>query len=79
MVSKKLITITQKFHCMTTNNKPWQAIVNPENLSKAVTVGNNLAVAEKKSGASYKSNAYAKVITPKRYSIDDNGGGYKGL
>jgi len=63
---------------MTTNNKPWQAIVNPEN-PKAVSTDNNLAVAEKKSGASYHSNAFAKVITPKRYSIDDNGGGYKGL
>ncbi|RYZ27641.1 MAG: hypothetical protein EOO10_12080 [Chitinophagaceae bacterium] len=64
---------------MTTNNKPWQAIVNPENLSKAATTDNTLTVAEKKSGASYQSNAYAKVLTPKRYSIDDNGGGYRGL
>ena len=64
---------------MTTNNKPWQAIVNPENLSKATTTDNNLVVAEKKSGASYQSSAYVKVLTPKRYSIDDNGGGYKGL
>jgi hypothetical protein len=64
---------------MTTDNKPWQAIVNPENLSKEVTTDNNLAVAEKKSGASNQSRSYAKVMTPKRYSIDDNGGGYKGL
>ena len=64
---------------MTTNNKPWQAIVNPENLSKAATTDNNVTVAEKKSGASYQSSAYEKVVNPKRYSLDDNGGGYKGL
>ena len=65
---------------MTTNNKPWQAIVTNENLSKSATTENSLTVVDKKSGASYQSNAYAlKVINPKRYSIDDNGGGYKGL
>ena len=65
---------------MTTNNKPWQVIVTNENLSKSVTTENTLTATEKKSGASYQSNAYvSKVINPKRYSIDDNGGGYKGL
>ena len=65
---------------MTQNNKPWQAIVTNENLSKSVATENTLSATEKKSGASYQSNAHAaQVINRKRYSIDDNGGGYKGL
>ena len=33
---------------MTTNNKPWQAIVTNENLSKSATTENSLTVVDKK-------------------------------
>lgn len=65
---------------MLTNNKPWQAIVNANNLSKVNTAENNLAVVQKETVSRKQRSSYTvKVITPKRYSFDDNGGGYQGL
>lgn len=62
-----------------TSNKPWQAIVNADNLPKVIPTENNLAAVKQE--AKHKKVTYytEKVITPKRYSIDDNGGGYQGL
>jgi hypothetical protein len=65
---------------MLINNKPWQTLVNAENLSKTGKRENNLTVAQKNNVTSTKGNVYTtKVVTPKRYSFDDNGGGYEGL
>lgn len=63
---------------MITNRKAWQTIVNPNNLTKVVPMGNNLAVV-KNHVTSPESVAKIKVVVPKRYSFDDNGGGYEGL
>ena len=64
---------------MMSNNKPWQAIVNADS-PKVMTSENNLAVVQKDASSKNEENAfYLKVLTPKRYSFDDNGGGYQGL
>ncbi|HYO20942.1 MAG TPA: hypothetical protein VER36_00970 [Flavisolibacter sp.] len=65
---------------MMTSSKPWQAIVNANNLPNVIVTENNLTVAKPKPSASKKANVYSsKVVTTKRYSFDDNGGGYAGL
>ena len=63
---------------MVANNKPWQAVVNPVNLVPASAMENKLAVI-KKDAANKQVTVTMKVVNPKRYSFDDNGGGYEGL
>jgi hypothetical protein len=65
---------------MMTNNKPWQTIVNADNFGTAAQNINNLSVAKNDGETEDASNSYkAKTVLPKRYSFDDNGGGYQGL
>lgn len=64
-----------------TNKQPWQAIVNttfPANLSQK---SSTLSVVNKEfTKAKQKPSAQViKFAAEKRYSFDDNGGGYKGL
>jgi|GEM_PF-5470358 len=63
-----------------TNNKPWQTIVNANDLPKTLVTENPLS-AVKKETPSKVSGAYytSKSLPKKRYSFDDNGGGYEGL
>ena len=64
-----------------TNSTPWQTMINSNNTSKAVLTENNL-IAVRKTAVSSKSSltiAAKNVVMPKRYSFDDNGGGYLGL
>ncbi|HEY0041197.1 MAG TPA: hypothetical protein VGB71_11070 [Flavisolibacter sp.] len=65
---------------MTTNNKPWQTIVNADNFATAGQSINNLSVAKNDGETEETSISYkANTVLPKRYSFDDNGGGYQGL
>ena len=65
---------------MMTSNKPWQAIVNADNLPKEISTENNLTVAKQSTTTHNMVSTYSsKVVTTKRYSFDDNGGGYQGL
>ena len=65
---------------MMTSNKPWQAIVNADNLPKVITTENNLSIAKQNTATHQTASSYSyKLVTPKRYSFDDNGGGYEGL
>ena len=63
---------------MMTNGKPWQAVVNPTILAPINSVEKNLAVV-KKSATAKQVSVKMKVVNPKRFSFDDNGGGYAGL
>ena len=63
---------------MMTNNKPWQTVVNPNNLASMPKAQNNLAAVGKNENA-VKPTATIKVVMPKRFNFDDNGGGYQGL
>lgn len=75
-----MIPITTNLQSMMTSSKPWQAIVNVNNLPTVIVTENKLTVAKQKTATSKKGNAYtSKVVTTKRYSFDDNGGGYAGL
>lgn len=63
-----------------TNNTPWQVTLNANNPGHVILSGNNLTVVKKGTGLKKTSVATAKtVVMPKRYSFDDNGGGYRGL
>lgn len=64
---------------MMTQNKPWQAIVNNENVSKLAPIENNLAVVKKDTPNKQHAGYAVKFVTTKRYNFDDNGGGYQGL
>jgi len=64
---------------MMTNSKSWQTVVNPANLAAISSMNNNLAVVKKNADAAKEVVIKMKVINPKRYSFDDNGGGYDGL
>ena len=65
---------------MMTSSKPWQAIVNADNLPKVIATENTLSAVKGNDASQNYSNVYStKVINAKRYSFDDNGGGYKGL
>lgn len=65
-----------------TNNNPWQTVLNAKNANQVILSENNLA-AVKKSTIMVKNSpnltADAEVRMPRRYSFDDNGGGYLGL
>lgn len=63
-----------------TNNKPWQTVVNANNLPKTLVTENTLSVVKKEAQHKVSGPYYrAKSLTGKRYSFDDNGGGYEGL
>lgn len=63
-----------------TNTTLWQATLNASNPSKAVLIENNLDTVKKGTASATKSIGTTKVVVmPKRYSFDDNGGGYRGL
>jgi hypothetical protein len=65
---------------MLTTNKSWQVIANTNNLPKVNATDANLTGSKQNNSASGQVNAYMmKIVTPKRYSFDDNGGGYQGL
>ena len=64
---------------MMTNSKSWQTVVNPANLATISSMNNNLTVVKKNTDAAKEVVIKMKVINPKRYSFDDNGGGYDGL
>ncbi len=66
---------------MTNQQQPWQAIVNPLLLAKVSQTGNSLSVVNKEFfiGAKMSSVPVIKFAVAKRYSFDDNGGGYQGL
>ena len=63
---------------MMTNNKAWQAVVNPANFAPVSSMENKL-IAVKQNGGKKQVSVKIKTVTPKRYSFDDNGGGYEGL
>ena len=63
-----------------TNNKPWQTIVNANNLSKPLVTENQLSAVKKDTQNKVSGTYYtANSLPRKRYSFDDNGGGYEGL
>ena len=63
------------------NITPWQVTISANNASKAVLTENNLGNVNTTTVSTKKAlNGTAKVVVmPKRYSFDDNGGGYRGL
>jgi hypothetical protein len=66
---------------MMTNKQPWTAIVNTTLLVIVPQKGNSLSVVNKEFtiGAQKSSVPVIKFAAAKRYSFDDNGGGYSGL
>ena len=64
---------------MMANSKSWQTVVNPANLAAISSMNNSLTVVKKNADAAKEVVVKMKVINPKRYSFDDNGGGYDGL
>ena len=66
---------------MTNNTTPWQAIVNANVVKTLPVTENNVNTVKKAEGRVQKSYATVKNlnVVPKRYSFDDNGGGYQGL
>lgn len=64
---------------MMTNSKPWQPVVNPGNLAPMNSMENNLAAVKKHTTTSKQVFVKMKVVNPKRFSFDDNGGSYEGL
>jgi len=64
---------------MIANNTPWQAVVNPNNLAAMTSMENKMAAVKKNTVDTKLVSVKMKVVNPKRYSFDDNGGGYKGL
>ena len=68
---------------MTANSKPWETVVNTGNFVRVSTTDNKLAVVKREERKlSNKQEAYYTkpfISSSRRYSIDDNGGGYQGL
>jgi hypothetical protein len=67
---------------MMTNSKPWETVVNTGNLVNVSATDNKLAVVKKetrKSSAKQDTYYSKPFVSSRRYSIDDNGGGYQGL
>jgi hypothetical protein len=65
---------------MLTTNKSWQVMANTANLPKVNATDANLTGSKQNTSSSNQVDAYMmKIVTPKRYSFDDNGGGYQGL
>lgn len=63
---------------MTPNKHPWKATVNADPLSSLSAKANPLSVV-KKTTPQLRTAYTSAVIAAKRYSFDDNGGGYLGL
>lgn len=65
---------------MMTNKQAWQTMGNATGLGKVPARQSNMSVVKgfekEKQGPSIAS---IKFVAAKRYSFDDNGGGYKGL
>ena len=67
---------------MIANSKTWETVVNNGNFVKVNTTENKLTVVKKEERKSTnKQDAYFSkpFVSTRRYSIDDNGGGYQGL
>ncbi|MDB5208117.1 MAG: hypothetical protein JWR72_3192 [Flavisolibacter sp.] len=66
---------------MMTNQQPWQAIVNTALLAKIPKKENSLSVVSKEftTGSQKSPVLVMNFSAAKRYSFDDNGGGYLGL
>lgn len=66
---------------MLTNNNSWQAVISAGKMHKAISAETLLNAGKQKTApAKTPANSYLlKIVTSKRYSIDDNGGGYEGL
>jgi hypothetical protein len=66
---------------MITNQQPWQATVNPVFLTNVPQTQNTLSIVQKNFITKTKktSASVVKFAAAKRYSFDDNGGGYQGL
>lgn len=64
-----------------TNSKLWQTASNTNNANNVILLENNLTAAKKSDASSKNSLRLTAKDTqmPKRYSFDDNGGGYLGL
>jgi hypothetical protein len=65
-----------------TNTTPWQVMRNANNPTTAVLTDSQLTTKKQASVTSAKKKAgtVIKMMTmPRRYSFDDNGGGYRGL
>ena len=60
-------------------NKAWQAVVNPNNFASIAQMENSSAPVKKETEGVKASSLKMKIVLPKRYSVDDNGGGYEGL
>lgn len=66
---------------MITNQQPWKAIVNPALISKGLQPDNSLLAVNKifANETQKPSAPVIKMSAARRYSFDDNGGGYQGL
>jgi hypothetical protein len=64
---------------MLSSNIPWQANTGANHLPNVLSNENQLTTAKQKPAAEQAKIYKAKVVTTKRYSFDDNGGGYEGL
>jgi hypothetical protein len=64
-----------------TKNTPWQTVLNSNSRSKFPVAKKNLVLPEDRMSKkpSYYTSIGQTAIEPKRYSFDDNGGGYMGL
>ena len=61
------------------NNNAWQTTANPSNLATVISMENSSAAVKKDTESVKASSLKMKIVLPKRYSVDDNGGGYEGL
>lgn len=64
---------------MMTHSKTWQASSNPANLAVVIPMQKNAGTSANKASSGKQPVIKLKATAPKRYSIDDNGGGYEGL
>lgn len=62
-----------------TNKQPWSAVINTTHLTKISATKNTLTVVKKDDAFQVKPVYRALATTARRYSFDDNGGGYLGL
>lgn len=63
------------------NQQPWQATINTAFLTKVIPTPNSLSVVKEEFARKSQkaSTPVIKFADAKRYSFDDNGGGYQGL
>ena len=60
------------------NNNAWQTAAN-NNIAQSVPMEKNFSAVKKDTEGVKASSLKMKVVLPKRYSVDDTGGGYEGL